>query len=84
LLEPLNMFLRRRTVESKWQTILNFSPIDPSCFTRALHFKEDHITVAEVTKVRTSRWKLLLVYKPEVLHFRSSKQAKAHAMKELT
>jgi hypothetical protein len=71
-------------VESKWQTILNFSPIDPSCFTRALHYNENGATLAEVTKVKTSKWKLLLVYKPEVLHFRSSKQAKAHAVKELT
>jgi hypothetical protein len=71
-------------VESKWQTILNFSLIDPSCFTKALHYNENDTTLAEVTKVRTSKWKLLLVYKPEVLHFRSSKQAKAHAMKELT
>ena len=78
------MFLRGKTVASKWQTILNFSPIDPSCFTRALHFKEDHITVATVTKVREHKWKLLLVYKPEVLHFKSLKQAKVHAMKEFT
>jgi hypothetical protein len=68
---------------SKWQVILNFSLIEPSCFTRALHFKEGDVTVATVTKVKECRWKLLLVYKPEVVHFTSMKQAKVHAMKEL-
>ena len=69
---------------SKWQTIFNYSPIEPWRFTKATHYKEGGITVATVTKIRDGKWKLLLVYKPEAIYFRSSTQARAQAMKELT
>ena len=68
---------------SKWQTIFNSSPIEPWRRTKATHYNEAGITLAAVTKIREGRWKLLLVYKPEVIYFSSSTQARAHAMKEL-